>query len=179
MLLIVVAALPAKWLATLGLWDVGFPFTTDGRKRLLPRLILQELQFLLLRVKYYTMQVMHVIHICIYIYICTCTSLIVIVLNSIDNSFFKIQLLIITSYQHLIIVCHCQVFIPENCKGWVTGNRGSELRRMEVETGTYMFMALDKRGEDRAGRKMTSLLSKKIVKSQLQAGWRYKLLEPK
>ena len=41
---------------------------------------------------------------------------------------------------------------------------------MEVETGTYMFMALDKRGEDRAGRKTTSLLSKKIVKSQLQAG---------
>lgn len=121
----------------------------------------------------------HACHSYMYIYICTCTSLIVIVLNSIDNSFFKIQLLIITSYQHLIIVCHCQVFIPENCKGWVTGNRGSELRRMEVETGTYMFMALDKRGEDRAGRKMTSLLSKKIVKSQLQAGWRYKLLEPK
>eukprot|EP00913_Durusdinium_trenchii_P006780 g6372.t1 len=42
-----------------------------------------------------------------------------------------------------------EVFIPENCKGWVTGNRGSELRRMEMETGTYMFMALDKRGEDR------------------------------
>ncbi|CAJ1330902.1 unnamed protein product, partial [Effrenium voratum] len=38
-----------------------------------------------------------------------------------------------------------EVFIPENCKGWVTGNRGSELRRMELETGTYMFMALDKR----------------------------------
>ena len=38
--------------------------------------------------------------------------------------------------------------MPENCKGWVTGNRGSELRRMELETGTYMFMALDKRGED-------------------------------
>lgn len=43
-----------------------------------------------------------------------------------------------------------QVHIPENCKGWVTGNRGSELRRMEMETGTYMFMALDKRGEDRS-----------------------------
>lgn len=42
-----------------------------------------------------------------------------------------------------------EVFIPENCKGWVTGNRGSELRRMELETGTYMFMALDKRGEER------------------------------
>lgn len=31
-----------------------------------------------------------------------------------------------------------QVFIPENCKGWVTGNRGSELRRMEMETGTSL-----------------------------------------
>merc|ERR1719282_2250491 len=39
--------------------------------------------------------------------------------------------------------------IPENCKGWVTGNRGSELRRMEQETGTYMFMALDARGTER------------------------------
>ena len=105
-----------------------------------------------------------------FIYIISHTSLIVIVLNSIDNSVFLIKLLIITSYQHLITVCHCQVFIPENCKGWVTGNRGSELRRMEVETGTYMFMALDKRGEDRAGRKTMSLLSERIVKSQLQAG---------
>mmetsp|Transcript_52408 Transcript_52408/g.114369 ORF Transcript_52408/g.114369 Transcript_52408/m.114369 type:complete len:596 (-) Transcript_52408:36-1823(-) len=42
-----------------------------------------------------------------------------------------------------------EVHVPENCKGWVTGNRGSELRRMELETGTYMFMALDKRGEER------------------------------
>lgn len=42
-----------------------------------------------------------------------------------------------------------EVQIPDNCKGWVTGNRGSELRRMEQETGTYMFMALDKRGEER------------------------------
>merc|ERR1719460_1924757 len=39
--------------------------------------------------------------------------------------------------------------IPENCKGWVTGNRGSELRRMEQETGTYMFMAADSRGDER------------------------------
>merc|ERR1719229_1033069 len=42
-----------------------------------------------------------------------------------------------------------EVHIPENCKGWVTGNRGSELRRMEMETNTYMFMALDHRGEER------------------------------
>lgn len=42
-----------------------------------------------------------------------------------------------------------EVHIPDNCKGWVTGNRGSELRRMEQETGAYMFMALDARGDER------------------------------
>merc|ERR1719346_167630 len=42
-----------------------------------------------------------------------------------------------------------EMYIPANCKGWVTGNRGSELRRMEQETGVYMFMALDGRGEER------------------------------
>jgi len=42
-----------------------------------------------------------------------------------------------------------EMHIPANCKGWVTGNRGSELRRMEQETGVYMFMALDARGEER------------------------------
>mmetsp|Transcript_41832 Transcript_41832/g.95971 ORF Transcript_41832/g.95971 Transcript_41832/m.95971 type:complete len:639 (-) Transcript_41832:74-1990(-) len=42
-----------------------------------------------------------------------------------------------------------EMHIPMNCKGWVTGNRGSELRRMENETGVYMFMALDGRGEER------------------------------
>merc|ERR1719379_2577047 len=42
-----------------------------------------------------------------------------------------------------------EMHIPDNCKGWVTGNRGSELRRMEQETKTYMFMALDERGEER------------------------------
>jgi len=42
-----------------------------------------------------------------------------------------------------------EMHIPENCKGWVTGNRGSELRRMEEESGTYMFMALDKTGQER------------------------------
>lgn len=42
-----------------------------------------------------------------------------------------------------------EMHIPDNCKGWVTGNRGSELRRVEQETGTYMFMALDRRGDER------------------------------
>eukprot|EP00931_Biecheleriopsis_adriatica_P086504 TRINITY_DN61167_c0_g1_i1.p1 TRINITY_DN61167_c0_g1~~TRINITY_DN61167_c0_g1_i1.p1 ORF type:complete len:682 (-),score=120.89 TRINITY_DN61167_c0_g1_i1:29-2050(-) len=42
-----------------------------------------------------------------------------------------------------------EVKIPDNCKGWVTGNRGSELRRMEQETGTFMFMASDSRGDER------------------------------
>merc|ERR1719401_3195108 len=42
-----------------------------------------------------------------------------------------------------------EMHIPDNCKGWVTGNRGSELRRMEQETSTFMFMANDERGEER------------------------------
>jgi len=42
-----------------------------------------------------------------------------------------------------------EVHIPENCRGWVTGNRGSELRRVEQETGTFMFMALNRQGEER------------------------------
>mmetsp|Transcript_51343 Transcript_51343/g.153534 ORF Transcript_51343/g.153534 Transcript_51343/m.153534 type:complete len:606 (+) Transcript_51343:33-1850(+) len=42
-----------------------------------------------------------------------------------------------------------ELHIPANCKGWVTGNRGSELRRVEQETGTYMFMALDRHGGER------------------------------
>eukprot|EP00747_Dinoflagellata_sp_TGD_P017932 gnl/TRDRNA2_/TRDRNA2_126155_c2_seq3.p1 gnl/TRDRNA2_/TRDRNA2_126155_c2~~gnl/TRDRNA2_/TRDRNA2_126155_c2_seq3.p1 ORF type:complete len:224 (+),score=47.57 gnl/TRDRNA2_/TRDRNA2_126155_c2_seq3:74-673(+) len=42
-----------------------------------------------------------------------------------------------------------EVHVPVNCKGWVTGNRGSELRRMEQQSGTYMFMALDSRGTER------------------------------
>jgi len=42
-----------------------------------------------------------------------------------------------------------EVHIPVNCKGWVTGNRGSELRRMEQASGTYMFLALDAKGEER------------------------------
>eukprot|EP00927_Polykrikos_kofoidii_P057306 TRINITY_DN51421_c0_g1_i1.p1 TRINITY_DN51421_c0_g1~~TRINITY_DN51421_c0_g1_i1.p1 ORF type:complete len:613 (-),score=95.09 TRINITY_DN51421_c0_g1_i1:365-2203(-) len=42
-----------------------------------------------------------------------------------------------------------EMHIPGNCKGWVTGNRGSELRRVEQETGTFMFMASDRRGDER------------------------------
>lgn len=42
-----------------------------------------------------------------------------------------------------------EMHIPDNCKGWVTGNRGSELRRVELETNTYMFMSLNKHGEER------------------------------
>merc|ERR1719188_1250924 len=42
-----------------------------------------------------------------------------------------------------------EIHVPENCKGWVTGNRGSELRRMEEETKTYMFMAVDEKGDER------------------------------
>jgi len=42
-----------------------------------------------------------------------------------------------------------EMHIPASCKGWVTGNRGSELRRIELATGTYIFMALDGRGEER------------------------------
>merc|ERR1712050_33056 len=38
--------------------------------------------------------------------------------------------------------------VPDNCKGWVTGNRGSELRRVEQETSTFMFMALDRNGDE-------------------------------
>lgn len=42
-----------------------------------------------------------------------------------------------------------EMFIPGNCKGWVMGNRGSELRRVEKETGVFTFMALDDSGEER------------------------------
>jgi len=33
--------------------------------------------------------------------------------------------------------------------GWITGNRGSELRRIEQESATYLFVALDKHGDER------------------------------
>jgi len=42
-----------------------------------------------------------------------------------------------------------EVHVPQNCMGWVTGNRGSELRRVEQESGTFCFMANDSRGEER------------------------------
>merc|ERR1719482_1035364 len=42
-----------------------------------------------------------------------------------------------------------EVHVPNNVKGWVTGNRGSELRRIEQETDTFLFMALDKNGDER------------------------------
>merc|ERR1712232_344158 len=42
-----------------------------------------------------------------------------------------------------------EMHVPDNCKGWVTGNRGSELRRVEEETSTFMFMALDRQGDER------------------------------
>merc|ERR1719162_2562977 len=42
-----------------------------------------------------------------------------------------------------------EVHVPDDCKGWVTGNRGSELRRVELETGVYMFLARDDRGDER------------------------------
>lgn len=71
-----------------------------------------------------------------------------------------------------------EVHVPENCKGWVTGNRGSELRRVEQETGTYMFMALDKRGDERLlifsvdpGTK-TGTGGRMHVESRLQLRWR-------
>ncbi|CAE8584697.1 unnamed protein product [Polarella glacialis] len=35
-----------------------------------------------------------------------------------------------------------EMHIPDNCKGWVTGNRGSELRRMEIESGTVLLLLL-------------------------------------
>mmetsp|Transcript_43786 Transcript_43786/g.79143 ORF Transcript_43786/g.79143 Transcript_43786/m.79143 type:complete len:644 (-) Transcript_43786:152-2083(-) len=42
-----------------------------------------------------------------------------------------------------------EMHIPESCKGWVTGNRGSELRRVEMQSKTFIFMALDGSGEER------------------------------
>merc|ERR1719433_1433127 len=71
-----------------------------------------------------------------------------------------------------------EMHIPANCKGWVTGNRGSELRRMEQETGVYMCMALDARGEERliifgtnAGSKTSStgrMAAERLVNEMIQ-----------
>jgi len=77
-----------------------------------------------------------------------------------------------------------EMHVPENCKGWVTGNRGSELRRVEQETGTYMFMALDRHGEERllifgaepgtktgnGGRMHAERLINEMVQEKLQDG---------
>lgn len=42
-----------------------------------------------------------------------------------------------------------EVHIPSNCVGWVTGNRGMELRRVENESQTFCFMANDQNGDER------------------------------
>lgn len=42
-----------------------------------------------------------------------------------------------------------EVHVPSNCVGWVTGNRGSELRRIEQESGTFCFVGLNMDGEER------------------------------
>ena len=42
-----------------------------------------------------------------------------------------------------------EIHVPRNCLGWITGNRGSELRRIEEESETYLFVALDKHGDER------------------------------
>merc|ERR1719327_2417055 len=79
-----------------------------------------------------------------------------------------------------------EVHIPENCKGWVTGNRGSELRRMEMESRTYMFIAADRQGEERliifgvdpgsktstSGRMYAERLVQEMIQEKLQGGGR-------
>merc|ERR1719247_86262 len=42
-----------------------------------------------------------------------------------------------------------EMTIPRDAIGYVTGNRGQELRNVENETGTYCFMALDPDGGER------------------------------
>lgn len=42
-----------------------------------------------------------------------------------------------------------EVHIPQDCIGYLCGNRGEVLRNIERRTGTFCFMALDDRGEDR------------------------------
>mmetsp|Transcript_26255 Transcript_26255/g.39022 ORF Transcript_26255/g.39022 Transcript_26255/m.39022 type:complete len:256 (+) Transcript_26255:1-768(+) len=82
-----------------------------------------------------------------------------------------------------------EVHVPTSCKGWVTGNRGSELRRIEQATGTYIFMALDGRGEERllvfgvnpgsaasrrdGGRAEAELLIKELVHDKMMDDERY------
>merc|ERR1719253_928295 len=42
-----------------------------------------------------------------------------------------------------------EMHIPRETIGWVTGNRGSELRRIEQETQCFLFMAMDEEGSER------------------------------
>merc|ERR1719445_1282093 len=81
-----------------------------------------------------------------------------------------------------------EAHIPAQCKGWVTGNRGSELRRIEQASGTYMFIALDATGEERllifgsnegtktgeSGRLYAERLVQELVQEKLRGGdgWR-------
>merc|ERR1712241_656891 len=81
-----------------------------------------------------------------------------------------------------------EAHIPTQCKGWVTGNRGSELRRIEQASGTYMFIALDASGEERllifgahegtkageSGRLYAERLVQELVQEKLRGGdgWR-------
>jgi len=39
--------------------------------------------------------------------------------------------------------------VPSDCIGWVAGNRGSKLRRVEEESGCYCFLAKDGAGDER------------------------------
>jgi len=40
------------------------------------------------------------------------------------------------------------VNVPRDCIGWVTGNRGSSLRQVEEETGTFCFLAATKGNDE-------------------------------
>jgi hypothetical protein len=42
-----------------------------------------------------------------------------------------------------------QIIIPRECKSYILGNRSAELRRIEEETQTFLFMADDEKGEER------------------------------
>jgi len=41
-----------------------------------------------------------------------------------------------------------EVHVPSNCIGYVTGNRGSSLRQVEEDTGTFCFIASTKDHQD-------------------------------
>merc|ERR1712217_533719 len=42
-----------------------------------------------------------------------------------------------------------EVHVPASCTEWVMGNRGSELHRVEQESGTFCFAANDHEGKNR------------------------------